>query len=218
MTEEVKITEKAEAQDKLKVYDSSGKETGEVGTIFAKYVNQAVLTEAVNMYLANKRKGLASTKTRGEVSGGGKKPWKQKGTGRARVGSSRNPLWRHGGVVFGPHPKGFAYSLGAKVRAIALQSAFNVKNSEDGIIILDSLRLEDVKTKNVKKILDSLKIKGKVLIITDKNIENLKKASGNIPYVKIAFAHSVNAHDVLNTVKVIILKDALGIIKGRFGK
>src|SRR3990167_8526435 len=201
--------------EKLTVYDMQGNKIDEIDSLFNGRVNPAVMAQAVNMYLANKRRGLASTKTRGEVSGGGRKPWRQKGTGRARAGSIRSPLWRHGGVVFGPHPRDFHYSLSPKIRNLALLSALNEKNNQELILVLDKITLPQAKSKELKKLLDGLKIKEKVLFIFNKMQEDFQKAARNIPTVAIAMASSLNALDVLKAKKIIFSRDALEFIAGR---
>lgn len=196
-------------------YDMQGKIVDEIPSIFNGKVNLAVLSQAVKMYLANNRLGLAATKTRGEVSGGGKKPWRQKGTGRARAGSIRSPLWRHGGVVFGPHPKDFHYQLSKKIRNSALISALNEKAAKDAILILDKIEIAKAKTKEIKKILDNLKADGKTIIVFARYDKNVQIASRNIPDLTLALADSVNALDVLKNKKIIFLKDAFKIVASR---
>jgi len=200
---------------KLTVYDMQGKKIGEIDSLFNGKVNPALMAQAVQMYLANKRCGLASTKTRGEVSGGGKKPWRQKGTGRARAGSIRSPLWRHGGVVFGPHPRNFHYGLSPKIRNAALLSALNEKNNQELILVLDKIALPQAKSKELKKLLDGLKIKEKVLFIFNKMQEDFQKAARNIPTVAMAMASGLNALDVLKAKKIVFSRDALDFIAGR---
>jgi len=200
---------------KLVIYNSSGSKVGETASIFGETINQQLLAQAVSMYLANIRKGLASTKTRGEVSGGGKKPWRQKGTGRARVGSIRSPLWRHGGVVFGPHKRDFSYHISARLRNAALLNAFNEKNCEGKILVLESLQADSPKTKELVSVLDKLNAKESVLLVVSKHQENLQKASHNIPHLTLAEARNINALDVLRNKKIILLKDCLGIIRER---
>jgi large subunit ribosomal protein L4 len=163
-------------------------------------------------YRANQRKGLASTKTRGEVSGGGKKPWKQKGTGRARVGSIRSPLWRHGGVIFGPHPRDFSYTIPVKMKALALKFALSEKAKENNLIVLDSLKLANPKTRDFVKILQTLKAgpqEKKVLVVTDKVEANLKIAAANADFAQIELASNINTYEVLRANKIVITKDGL---------
>lgn len=200
---------------KLNVYDMQGNKVEELPHPFNGKVNRAALSQAVTMYLANQRLGLAATKTRGEVSGGGKKPWRQKGTGRARAGSTRSPLWRHGGVVFGPHPRNFHYSLPEKIRSVALLSALNEKGSRDDIVVLDKLELVDAKTGSLNELLDNLKVKENALIVLGKNEKNIALAARNIPYISITSAKNLNALDVFKVKKILLLRDALEIIEQR---
>ena len=181
-----------------------------------KIFNDKILNSSVYQvicgYRANQRKGLASTKTRGEVSGGGKKPWKQKGTGRARVGSIRSPLWRHGGVIFGPHPRDFSYNIPVKMKSLALKFALSEKAKENNLIVLDSLNLEKPKTKDFVKILQALKAgpqEKNVLVITDKPEATLKKAAGNVDFAKVELACNIHTFEVLKAHKVIITQDGL---------
>ena len=200
----------------LPIYSMEGKEAGTLklsAEIFDGKTNDAAVYQAVNAYLANQRKGLASTKTRGEVSGGGKKPWKQKGTGRARVGSTRSPLWRHGGVIFGPHPRDFGYTIPEKIKKLALKSALNARVKENNLLILDSLKIESAKTKDTAKIFSHLKIgtdkQVTVLLLVDKVEKNLKQAAGNISFLDVNLASGTHAYDILSHKKIIITKEAL---------
>jgi large subunit ribosomal protein L4 len=203
----------------LPIYDSTGKETDTVKldtAIFNGLVNKDVLHQAVVAFRANQRRGLAATKTRGEVSGGGRKPWKQKGTGRARVGSTRSPLWRHGGVIFGPHPRDFSYSLPKKIKNLALRSALNVKVNENNFMVLDNFKLAGAKTKEAVAILKNLKIelnhkkdRLQILILLDKIDKNIKLALRNISFSEFNLAKDVNAYEVLSARKILITKDGL---------
>lgn len=195
--------------DKLAVYDMQGEKKSELPSVFNAKPNYRVLSQAVLMYLANLRSGLAATKTRGEVSGGGKKPWRQKGTGRARAGSIRSPLWRHGGVVFGPHPRNFHYSLSANVRNLALLAALNEKNIKGNILVLDTLAITEAKSREMRKLLDNLKVKDKALIILDRPQKNIHAASKNIPGLALGLVKNINALDIARAGKIIFLKDAL---------
>jgi large subunit ribosomal protein L4 len=179
--------------------------------IFDGKVNRPLLHQAVVMYQAGKRQGNASTKTRGEVSGGGKKPWRQKGTGRARAGSNRSPLWRHGGVVFGPHPRDFSFSIPAKVRLEALRSSVNDKLASQNLFLLDNLEIKSAKTKEMAGVLSALKIKDKTLVVIDgKEVnEGIVKAARNIPFVTLTRAIDMNAFDVLAHKKLLLTKVAL---------
>lgn len=202
----------------LPIYNSTGKEVDAISLdkkVFDGIVHHSAIYQTITAYRANQRKGLAATKTRGEVSGGGKKPWKQKGTGRARAGSSRSPLWRHGGVVFGPHPRDFSYTLPAKIRNLALKSCLNSKIKENSILVLDSLKIEKPKTKEIIQMLLDLKIKTKelkknnVLLLLNKIDESVKLSLRNVPFLKFNSASQTNAYEILNCRKLIITKDGL---------
>lgn len=207
---ETKIeSEKSRLNRKLPVYNMQGVKIEEITSIFNGKVNPAVLSQAITMYLANQRLGLASTKTRGEVSGGGKKPWRQKGTGRARAGSIRSPLWRHGGIVFGPHPRDFHYQLPAKIRNLALLSALNEKSAQESILVLDKIEIASPKSKEIEKFLDNLKVKEKAVLVFTHYERNIQLASRNMPWVSLALAKEINAHDALKAKKIIFVKDAL---------
>lgn len=181
--------------------------------IFNGKVNKAVLYQVIKMYEANKRRGTASTKTRAAVSGGGRKPWRQKGTGRARAGSIRSPLWKGGGVVFGPHPRNYSYSVPQKIRREALRASLNSKYNENAMLVLDELKVDKPKTKEFKKILNSLKLNEKALFVLDKIDDNLKLASRNLKEVALKRADDLNALDVLNFKKLVLTKAALAIIE-----
>jgi len=202
----------------LPVVDASGKEVEKIELdprIFDKRISKGSVYRTVHNYLANNRSGTASTKTRAEVSGGGKKPWRQKGTGRARVGSSRNPLWRHGGVIFGPHPRDFSYSLPKKIKKLALKSMLNDRALSNDMVILNSLVLENAKTKTFVTILKKLKLKDKILLVLSSLTENIVLSMRNIPNVSFTDSKSVNAYDVLKSKKMIVTKDALRVITER---
>jgi len=202
----------------LPIYNIEGKEidTLKLNTkVFDGTINTASLYQTINAFRANQRRGLAATKTRGEVRGGGRKPWKQKGTGRARVGSTRSPLWRHGGVVFGPHPRDFSLRLPKKIKALALKSSLNNKVKENNFMILDSFKIENPKTKEVVKILSNLKAvskvnkKNKVLLLLDKIDNNLKLALRNIGSLNVGLAKDAHAYEIEASKKLIITKDGL---------
>lgn len=203
----------------LALYNTKGKKLEEEikfdKNIFDGQVNTASIYQAVIMYQANRRAGSAATKTRGEVSGGGKKPWQQKGTGRARVGSIRSPLWRHGGITFGPHPRDYSYQIPPKIKNLALRSSINQKLNNKEIIVLDEFSVEVPKTKNVATILDNLKINEKALILLDKIDTNLFKAARNIPTLALKRASDVNAEDVLKYKRLILTKKALDTLTSR---
>lgn len=197
---------------KISIYNKDGKETDSVElpeNIFGGKVNQDVIHQAVLMYQANERSGHASTKERGAVSGGGKKPWRQKGTGRARQGSTRSPLWHHGGIVFGPHPRDFSYTLPRKMLAAALRESLNAKYLEKDLICLDDLKEKFSKTKEFVKILERLKLKGKVLALLDNCDKSVHLVSRNIAFVNNMRAADVNAYDVLRNNKVLVTRSAL---------
>ncbi|MDD5236660.1 MAG: 50S ribosomal protein L4 [Candidatus Omnitrophica bacterium] len=196
----------------LPIYNMQGDEIDKLSLdqkVFDGEVNPSAVYQAVLMYRANQRRGLAATKTRGEVSGGGKKPWKQKGTGRARVGSTRSPLWRHGGVIFGPHPRDFSYSIPEKIKRLALRSSLNAKLLENNFLIIDEVKLSNHKTKEVAKILGKLKVKKDALLLLEKIDNDVKLAARNIPHLKMDLAKNTNVYDVLNSEKLIITKRAV---------
>jgi large subunit ribosomal protein L4 len=212
----------------LPIYNIEGKEVESVKlntSVFDGVVNNAAIYQAVTAYQNNQRKGLASTKTMGEVSGGGRKPWRQKGTGRARVGSIRSPLWRHGGVVFGPHPRDFSQRLPAKIKALALKSALCAKVKENNFFILDDFKIEKPKTKEAARIFSNLKIKPqakkgnyKILLLLDKVDADLKRSLGNIGFLNINLAKDTHAHEVLKHSKLVITKEGLGQLTERLKK
>ncbi|NQU18603.1 50S ribosomal protein L4 [bacterium] len=202
----------------LPVIDISGKEVEKVELdprVFDGRVSKGSIYRTVHNYLANKRSGTASTKNRGEVSGGGKKPWRQKGTGRARVGSIRTPLWRHGGVTFGPHPRDFSYSLPKKIKKLALRSVLNNRILDKDMVVLNVLVLENYKTKSFVKILKKIKLKDKILLVINSFSENVMLSVRNIPNIQLVDSKSVNAYDVLRSKKILIIKDALHTITER---
>ena len=212
------LNEKKTGSISLSVYDMQGKKIEEVSSLFNGKVNNEVMAQAIQMYQTNTRGGLAQTKTRGEVSGGGKKPWKQKGTGRARAGSTRSPLWRHGGVVFGAHPRNMHYQLPAKLRLSALLSALNEKAGQENILLVDTIKINQPKTKELQKILNNLKVPQRVTVVLSQIDTTLARAARNMPRVSLALAKDLNALDVLRNLKVIFLRDALGIIEERLKK
>ena len=198
---------------KVAVYDITGKQTGELElneNVFGVEVNEAVVHQAVVMQLASQRLGTAATKTRGLVRGGGKKPWKQKGTGRARAGSIRSPLWVGGGTVFGPQPRSYAFRMPRKQRRLAIKSALSAKVSSGELVVVDSISFDAPKTKNVVKMLkDFNAADNKALIITGEVLENVVKSSRNIPGVKAIGSMGLNVYDLLYHDKVFVTKDAV---------
>jgi len=207
----------------LPIYNSEGQEIDQMKldtAVFDGDINKQAIYQAVNAYLANQRKGLAATKTRGEVSGGGRKPWRQKGTGRARVGSTRSPLWRHGGVVFGPHPRDFSYTLPQKIKNLALKSSLNAKVKENNFIVIDSFKSDTGKAKEAAKIFFNLKVHSKkntkrALLLLDKIDHNLKLALANIDFLMFNLAKDTNVYEVLDSQKLVITKDALSALSKR---
>lgn len=186
--------------------------------VFSDKVNTAAIYQAVCAYRASQRKGLAATKTRGEVSGGGRKPWRQKGTGRSRHGSIRSPLWRHGGVVFGSHPRDFSYALPRKIKLAALKSALCLKVKDDNFIVIDNFKLDNPKTKEAIKIFSNLKIKYPTgaLLLLDKWDKNAKLALRNIDFLDVNLAKDTHAYEVLAHRKLIVTKSAFSDLTDRF--
>lgn len=194
------------------VYNAAGKEVGKFSfdkKIFTGKVHQAAIYQAVLMYSANRRQGNASTKTRGDVSGGGKKPWRQKGTGRARAGSTRSPLWRHGGVIFGPHPRDFHFGIPKKMRRLALLSSINSKLNDNKLIGIDAVKMEEPKTKKFAAILDALKLKGRSLFVLDAVDGNIERASRNIEDLVIKNYKDFSMMDVLGCDNLVMSKVSL---------
>lgn len=197
---------------KVAVYNVSGEQVSEIelkDSIFGIEVNQHVLYEVVKNQLANKRQGTQSAKTRAEVRGGGRKPWRQKGTGRARHGSIRSPLWVGGGVVFAPKPRDYSYTLPKKVRRLAMKSALTSKVNSQELIVLDELNLEAPKTKEMVSILKNLKVEKKALIVMGDKNDAVVRSARNIPGVETASVNTLNVYDILKYDKFIITKDAV---------
>lgn len=198
----------------LPVLNSNGVETKNIeanSKLFGDKINTALLHQAVVMYLANQRQGTASTKTRAEVKGGGRKPWRQKGTGRARAGTIRSPLWRGGGKIFGPHPRDYSYQLPQKIRRRALLESINSKIKDNNLMVIDELKLENSKTKSMVSFLSNLKINDqKVLLVVEPIDENIKRASRNIKNLKVIPLSNLNAYSVLWAQKLILSE---GILK-----
>ncbi|MEN6325848.1 MAG: 50S ribosomal protein L4 [Syntrophomonas sp.] len=204
---------------KVALYDMSGAQIGEIelnDDVFGIKPNEAAVQAFVKMQLANKRVGTHSTKTRAEVSGGGKKPWRQKGTGRARVGSTRNPVWRKGGVVFGPKPRDYSYTLPRKVRRLALKSALSSKVMDNNIIVVDKLVFDEPKTKAMVQVLEALKAANKTLVVTGDGDPNVSKSARNIPGVKPLRADFINVYDLLKHDTLLITQDAVNKVQEVF--
>jgi large subunit ribosomal protein L4 len=204
---------------KVALYDMTGAQIGELDLneeVFGIKPNEAVLYDFIKMQMANKRVGTSSTKTRAEVRGGGKKPWRQKGTGRARVGSSRNPVWTGGGVTFGPKPRDYSYRLPKKVRRLAMRSALSSKVIENSIVVVDRLVFDEPKTKSMVKTLESLKVSPKTLVVTADGNPNVSKSARNIPGVKPLKVDFINVYDLLKYDTLLITRDAVARVEEVF--
>ena len=200
----------------ISVFDMTGKQVSETelnDNVFGITPNEAVMHAMVVNYLANQRQGTQSTLTRTEVRGGGRKPWRQKGTGHARQGSIRAPQWTHGGVALGPKPRDYGYTLNKKVRRLAIKSALSTKVIDNNLIVLDALTLDSYKTKTVVEMLKALGVEGKALIVTAEADEKVIKSASNIPGVKTAAVNTLNVYDILNYDKFIVVKNAVGKIE-----
>ena len=203
----------------MKVYDMTGKHVGEVELsegIFGIEPNVSVMHDVVKNHLANCRQGTQSALTRGEVSGGGRKPWRQKGTGRARQGSTRAPQWTHGGIVFAPKPRDYSYRLNKKTRRLALKSALSAKAQAEEIVVIDEIKMDEIKTKTFKKFLDAVNVNRKALIVTAEADELVVKSARNIEGVKTTFANLINVYDILNANQLVLDKAALAKIEEVF--
>ena len=203
---------------KANVYDMSGKQVGEIDlsdAIFGIEPNQSVVHDVVKNHLANCRQGTQSALTRAEVSGGGKKPWRQKGTGRARQGSTRAPQWTHGGIVFAPKPRDYSYVLNKKVKRLALKSALSAKAASGDIVVVDSLNLDEVKTKAMKDFMNAAGVT-KSVVITPEVDEIVIKSARNIPGVVTTTAKILSVYDIVNAGKFIVDKAALAVIEEVF--
>ena len=201
---------------KVAVLDMTGKEVGQIElseAVFGVEPNTAVMLHMVKNYLANQRQGTQSALTRAEVSGGGRKPWRQKGTGHARQGSTRAPQWTHGGIVFSPKPREYRYTVNKKVRRLAMKSALSSKVLDSDMIVLDALAMEEYKTKTVVSMLKALGSEKKALIVLPKVDEKVIASARNIPGVKTALANTLNVYDILNADKFIVVKDAVAQIE-----
>lgn len=200
----------------VNIYNMNGDVVGSMelnDKIFGAEVNKSVLHSVVRAYLLNQRQGTQSTLTRTEVSGGGRKPWRQKGTGHARQGSIRAPQWYHGGVALGPKPRDYRYALNKKVRRLAMKSALSSKVLENNIIVLDALTVDSYKTKTIVAMLKALNVEGKALIVTAEADKKVIKSAANIPGVKTAAVNTLNVYDILNHDKFIVVKNAVGQIE-----
>ena len=204
---------------KTNVLDMSGKVVGEIElseAVFGVEVNESVVHDVVKNHLANKRQGTQSALTRAEVSGGGRKPWRQKGTGRARQGSTRAPQWTHGGIVFAPKPRDYSYTLNKKAKRLALKSALSAKAAEAAIVVIDEIKMDAIKTKKFAGFLSAVNADCKALVVTADVNENVVLSARNLPGVKTAFANVINVYDILNAKKLVLDKAALEKIQEVF--
>ena len=203
----------------IKVMDMTGKEVGEMmlsDVIFGAEVNEAVLHAAVRAYLMNQRQGTQSTLTRSEVSGGGKKPWRQKGTGRARQGSTRSPQWTHGGIALGPKPRDYHLDMNKKTKRVALYSALSAKVAAGDLIVVDDIKVDGYKTKTIVNMLNAIGADRKALIVLPEVDNFVVKSAANIPGVKTTLAHTVNVYDILNANKFVVSKAAIARLEEVF--
>ena len=206
---------------KVDVFDMNGKKVSETelnDAVFGITPNEAVMHAMVVNYLANQRQGTQSTLTRTEVSGGGRKPYRQKGTGHARQGSIRAPQWYHGGVALGPKPRSYRYSLNKKVRRLAMLSALSQKVIDSSLVVIDNLAVEGFKTKTIVNMLKGLEISGKALIVTQEADKQVYKSAANIPGVKASAVNTLNVYDILNYDKFIVSKGAVAKIEEVYAK
>ena len=200
----------------LKVLDMTGKEVSNIelsDAIFGITPNEAAMHTMVVNYLANQRQGTQSTLTRTEVKGGGRKPWRQKGTGHARQGSTRAPQWTHGGVALGPKPRSYSYSLNKKVKRLALLSALSSKCADNDIVVVDAIKADEFKTKTIVNMLKALNVNEKALIVLDSVDQKVIKSAANIPGVKTTQVNTLNVYDILNYNKFIVVKGAVAKIE-----
>ena len=200
------------------VFDVTGKEVGKIDlsdAVFGIEPNAVVMHEVVVNYLANQRQGTQSALTRSEVSGGGKKPWRQKGTGHARQGSTRAPQWTHGGIVFAPKPRDYSYVLNKKVKRLALKSVLSAKAAEGNVIVVDELNVPEIKTKTMQSFLTAVNA-GKAVLVTPEVNMNVVKSARNIPGVSATTAKLINVYDILNAKQLIVDKAALAVIEEVF--
>ena len=201
------------------VFDMSGKQVGEIelsAAVFGVEPNAAVVHDVVKNHLANCRQGTQSALTRAEVSGGGRKPWRQKGTGRARQGSTRAPQWTHGGIVFAPKPRSYAYTLNKKVKRLALKSALSAKAAENNVVVIDSIKMDSVKTKTFAGFLNAVGAEKKPLVVTAEADQIVVKSGRNIPGCEVTFANLLNVYDIVNANKLVVDKAALAKIEEVF--
>ena len=204
---------------KFNVVDMNGQHVSEIDlsdAVFGITPNEKAVHIAVVNFLANQRQGTQNTKIRMEVSGGGKKPWRQKGTGHARQGSTRAPQWTHGGIVFAPKPRSYSYVLNKKVKRLAMKSALSAKAAAGEIIVVDSIKMDAIKTKDFRTFLGAVKAEGKSLVITPAKDEIIIKSARNIPGVETSMANLINVYDILKAKNLVIDKEALAVIEEVF--
>ena len=200
---------------KVSVYNMEGKEVEKIDlndAVFGVEVNEHLVHMAVVQNLANKRQGTQKAKTRSEVSGGGRKPWRQKGTGHARQGSTRSPQWTGGGVVFAPVPRDYSFKLNKKEKRAALKSALTSRVQENKLIVIDELKFDEIKTKNFKNVMDNLKV-AKAYVVLNENDEKVVMSARNLPNVQTALTNTINVYDVMKGGTVILTKDAVKTIE-----
>ncbi|HHW71418.1 MAG TPA: 50S ribosomal protein L4 [Clostridiales bacterium] len=197
---------------KVALYKMDGNVSGEIelnDEVFGAEINEALMHQVVKMQLANKRQGTQSALTRSEVRGGGAKPWRQKGTGRARHGSIRSPIWVKGGVAFAPKPRDYSYKVPKKMRRLAIKSALSSKVAEDNLIVLDAIELSEPKTREIAKMLENLNIDKKAALVLNGKNEWVERAARNIPNLKLLYVNTLNVYDILKYEKFIILEEAV---------
>ena len=201
---------------KTNVYDMSGKLVGEIElseAVFGITPNESVVHDVVKNHLANKRQGTQSALTRAEVSGGGRKPWRQKGTGRARQGSTRAPQWTHGGIVFAPKPRDYSYVLNKKVKRLALKSVLSSKAAEGKLVVIDSIKMDAIKTADFRKFLSAVKVDGKAVVVTPEVDNVIVKSARNIPGVLTTVANILSVYDIINAQYLVVDQAALAKIE-----
>ena len=199
---------------KVSVYNIEGSQVGEIelsDAVFGVEIKEHLMHKAVVAHLAAARQGTQSAKTRSEVSGGGRKPWRQKGTGHARQGSTRSPQWTGGGIVFAPKPRTYEVKMNKKEKRIALQSALSCKAGEGKIVVLDAFNLDEIKTKKFTAVMNNLKVEKALVVLADQN-ENVVKSAHNVPTVKTAFINTINVYDILKYDSLVLTQDAVAAI------
>ena len=197
---------------KIDVYNIEGKKVSTIelnDNVFGIKPNEKIVHSALVNYMANQRQGTASTKTRAEVSGGGRKPWKQKGTGRARQGSTRSPQWIKGGIALGPKPRDYRYTINKKERRLAIKSVLSSKVLENNLVVVDKLQFEEIKTKQMVSVLANLKVEGKTLVVLPEKNLNVQKSAKNIENVKTTLTNTINVYDLLKYNKLILTVDSV---------